>query len=468
MASLRPKIIVNKKYIGTLIAPEGSRVSAMVGTAKWGPLNTVTTITDLTNFINTFGDEKSTTGLTGIKGADLFFRNGGILKFVRIADTDTDYGSITLDSSGAVDLINLTAKHKGTLGNDISVEVVANGSNVNLYLRYSTSVENYTNAGVGYSSATDIIAAINAGSSLVTAALASGGTAGNIPVVLTETNLTGGDDGDDGLVPSNYTLAVSNLLWSEEFNYLLVPGITSDSTLQSLATQLENRASQDNKYSTLISGTILNENIATISARTSASYRLRIVSPGVIYTNRNSGLEVNLDGSYLACAYAGKLCSLETEVSGTHETVNVEGVIVNTTSGQNYYTKNEQEQLLEAGVSPVSKIGNTVQMVRDITKYNDQTSPLYEGVIVDIVDYVTGVMESYLEGKIGKPNTSINRGIYASDLDARLSVLQGQGIIEAYNQTLVNEGVSSDTIVVTATIKPAYSTNFIELNLTVQ
>jgi len=89
-------------------------------------------------------------------------------------------------------------------------------------------------------------------------------------------------------------------------------------------------------------------------------------------------------------------------------------------------------------------------------------------VIVDIVDYVTGVMESYLEGKIGKPNTSINRGIYASDLDARLSVLQGQGIIEAYNQTLVNEGVSSDTIVVTATIKPAYSTNFIELNLTVQ
>jgi len=466
MASLRPKIIVNKKFIGTLIAPQGERVSAMLGTSKWGPINTVTSITDLTSFINTFGDEKVGGNLTGIKGADLFFRNGGILKFVRLADSDADYGKLTIDDIGSSDLLAFQAKYKGTLGNNISIEVTANGANRNLYIRYANTTESYTNGGVGYSSADDIITAITAGSSLVTVSLSGIGT--NIPGVITLTNLIGGDDGDDGLIASDYTTAFTTLLYNESFNYLLTPGVTTDATYLSLSTLLENRASEDNYYSTLIGGIALNESISTANARTATGHRLRVVAPSVIYTNRNSGLKTNIDGSYLACAYAGTLCSLDIEVSGTHETVNVEGVIINTSTEQNYYTKNEQEQLLESGISPIGKIGSALQMIRDVTAYNDKTSPLYEGVIVDIVDYVTEELEEYLNAKIGKPNSSLNRNIYGDDLDAKLSVMKSQGILEAFEKSTVSEGVSSDTIIVTVSIKPVYSTNFIELNITVQ
>lgn len=467
MAQLRPKITINKQFIGNLISPVGDRVASMICTAKWGPINTVKRITNLTSYINTFGDERATSGLTGIKGADLFFRNGGVLKVVRVDDGSAAKATLTL-KEGASDVIELSGKYKGTLGNDISVEVTTNGSNRNYYIRYDNITESFTNAGTGYDDADGIITAINSNSNLITAALSSGATGTDTPDAISSTNLTGGDDGEDSLVAADYTTAFNDVLINEEFNYLLTPGLTTDSTLEALETAISNRANQNSYYSVLLSGVALNETIATSKARTSSGSRLALVAPGVVNVNRNTGLNENLDGSYLSCAVAGTLCSLDVEESGTHKSISVDDLIVDTTTNQKYYTKDEQEQLLEAGIIPVSTIGNNIQIIRSITRNSDQTSPLFELVIVDIVDEVTRQLENYLDGKIGKPNTAVNRSLYADNLDAILNNLVSQNIIETYNNSIVVEGNSPDTMVVTVVFKPVYATNFIQLNLTIQ
>ena len=83
---LRPQIITSTSVLTSLIAPAGARVAAMIGSAIWGPMDTVTNISSFSEYVRVFGDDKTGSGITGVKGADLFFSNGGTIKFVRIED----------------------------------------------------------------------------------------------------------------------------------------------------------------------------------------------------------------------------------------------------------------------------------------------------------------------------------------------------------------------------------------------
>ena len=77
MATMRPQIITTRNVIASFTAPTGARTGAMIGTAQWGAVDTVTAITTMSGFVSTFGNDISGSSLTLIKGADLFFRNGG-------------------------------------------------------------------------------------------------------------------------------------------------------------------------------------------------------------------------------------------------------------------------------------------------------------------------------------------------------------------------------------------------------
>lgn len=467
MANLRPRVIRNIDFIGSLFAPAGVGIAAMIGTAKWGELDTVTRVSNLQQFTNTFGGEKSTDGLTGIKAADVFFANGGVLKFVRIADGNEAKATYTLQNSNE-DLIDLTALYNGTLGNDISIEVTENDSNRNVYIRYDNVTESFTNAGVGYSTADDIIDAINDNSDFVVASLSDGASGDDLPDALSPTNMTGGDDGDSSLADSDYIDAINNLLWDEEYDYLLIPGKTDDSFQNNVSSLMSNRETQNNMYSSYISGVDAEESISSIADRTSSGYRIRLVAPGIKYINLHDGSEQILDGSYLACAVAGRLCTLDTERSGTRQQVAVNDLIIDDSSNKKYYSKDEQSQLLETNVIPVALTNNSIRIIRDITRNSDKTSPLFEGVIVEISDFVSNELEEYLEGKLGKPNTSDNRKTYESDIDSRFETWKRQGIIENYSESSVEEGGSPDTIIANVSFKPAYATNFVQLNIVVQ
>ena len=75
MTIIRPQIIKTVNVLSSLVSPASQRIAAMIGTSSWGPINTATSLESLSDFVSIFGDETAA-GVTGIKGAELFFNNG--------------------------------------------------------------------------------------------------------------------------------------------------------------------------------------------------------------------------------------------------------------------------------------------------------------------------------------------------------------------------------------------------------
>ena len=466
--TLRPQIITSLTSSTSFVNSAGYKTAAMIGTAQWGPLDTATTITTISEYLKTFGTDV-TTGLTGVRGADLFFRNGGVLTFVRIdgASAEAAAESVLILDDGADDaLIDLKAKYTGTYGDNISATVTATASNRNLTITDGVSTENYNNAGLGYDSTADLIAAVNAKSNLVTATLNVAGT--GLPAVLNKTQLASGDDGAT-VVIGDYTTALSDVLYSESFQYLLVPGITTDSELGTLTSALDSRASSERKFSVLVSGVVTDETISTMAARTSSSgnKRCRLVAPSVSYNERVANSDVVLNGSYLACAVAGMLCSLDYSSSATHKTVSVDDLSVLASTGKKYYNKVEQEQILQSGIIPVTLIGQNIQVVRDVTRIGDSTSTYFSGSIVDTVDYVTTQLEDYLNTVIGLPSIAANMSVWGSQCDSILEQMEKDNFLTGYTATAITEGTSANSLDVVVSIQPAYSVDFIYLAITI-
>lgn len=465
---LRPQIISNVSVNTSLIAPAGDRIAAMIGTAQWGPVDEVTYLSTLDEFVSVFKDDITGSTLTGIKGADLFFRNGGTLKFVRVEDGTADFADYTA-VNGVTDVIVFTAKYKGTFGNNILLLIEAvDTTKRKVTITDGTNIEIFDNNGSGYTTNSSIATAINAGSNLVTAAVESGQESANlVDTISSYAQLTGGANGTTSVAVANYTSILDDQLLLEEYNFLLIPGETTDANQNTIVGKLNTRATQEKLYSRYITGTVLNETIATMSARTSSGSRLTIVAPGVVYTNRYDAATLNLDGSYLACAYAGMLCGQDLEISGTHKTVNVEGIIIDTTTNKQYYSKVEQEQILGNRIAPISLINNTIQMVRGVTRNSTTTSIFFEEYIVDIIDEVTKTIEDYLNSILGNPKTNLDILAYTSRVNAILESLRTQQIIESYQDTVITSGSSPDTLLVSVNIKPTYNTNFVLLTLNI-
>lgn len=466
MTELRPQIITTENVLTSFVAPAGNRVAAIIGTSQWGPIDTVTAVANLSQYISLFGDETSD-GVTGIKAADLFFRNGGTILFVRITD-GTEVNSAYMATEGATDAINFEGKYAGTYGDNISIVVEAIDTTKRaITITDGSSTETFTNAGLGYSDNDALATAVNATSNLATATVESGQGSGIIDVISTPTFLSGGDDGTTTITQTLYTTAFDDLLIRADYNFLLCPGQTADSFHSALLAKIVNRETQENKYSRYLSGTDVDESIVTMTARTASGKRLALFAPSVKYTNRLTSVQSTIDGSYLAAAVAGLTCVLETEVSATHETVSVEGITVSTSTGQDYYNKSEQNQVLNGSISPISLIGSTIQTVRAVTTITDFTNVYFEQNIVDIVDNVRGDLETYLDTRIGKPNTESERSNVSLQCDSILNTKVQDGIIEEYQPTSAIEGASPDSMIVTVGIKPAFSTNFIYMTLNI-
>ena len=468
MGILRPQVITTENVLTSFVQPAGPRVAALIATAQWGPINTIKSISNLSDYISTFGGDKSGTGLTGIKAADLFFRNGGTLKVVRIDDGDAAKANY-MAQEGSTDQINFEAKYKGTKGDEIGVTVTANANtaaNRDIEVTDGNILEVFNNGGDGYADNDAIAAAINADSSLVTAAVEAGEGA-NIIDAITQTFLTGGDDGEDSLSNSDYTDAMDNVLLTEDYNFLLIPGVTDDSLHATIVGKLNTRASNEKKYSRYITGVAKNESISTINSRTSSGKRISLCAPNVKYTHRIDDTQDVYDGSYLACAYAGLLCRLDREISGTHETLSVEGLSVNSSTGKEFYTKVEQENVLQSRAIPFSLIGGSIQASRGVTRESDTTSVFFDEVVVDIVDFVRAEVEDYTSTTIGKPNTEDRRSIWAGRIDAILNNALREEIIQEFQPTTLVEGASPDTYIATVNIKPSFNVNFVQLTINV-
>ena len=464
MSQLRPKVNIDVKSDIALLAQTGVATTAFIGTSQWGPIDTVTTVNNLAEAITQFGDDISGETLTLIKGLDLYYRNvGGTAKIVRIADSDKTKSTLTLDA-GSTSVVRVDGKYYGTYGDNIMVTVTANGLAKDVNITDGISTETYDNAGNGYLTNNALVTAINAGSNLV-----SSTSLDNTYLVdaLSQTNLASGDDGEDGLVTSDYTDILDAELLLENFDILCVPGMTADAFQTAVMAKVNSRVIAEDKYSVYISGIAVDETIATASERTTTGQRFTLVAPNCDYTNRISDVSTVIDGSYLACAYAGLVATNWPAISPTHKILNVEGLSILESASTIYYNNGQQNQLLNSMITPITKIGTSIMPTRAVTRHTSTTEVYYEQNIVDIIHYVKYDILNLLTGFIGKPNLSRIRAVIAKNIDGYLEQYKLDEIINDFTATQVEEGTSTDTINVTMVIKPTFAVNFINVTLTI-
>jgi len=463
---LMPKVQVQVNSNLNLIPQGGAATCAMIGTAQWGPIGEVTNITTFNEGLNTFKEDIAGTSLTMIKGLDLAYGNGaGTVQCVRVASASADYSELTL-LSGSTSVVTISGAYKGEYGDNIMVTVTANTNNVayrDVVITDGLVTENYDNNQAGYSTNEALVTDINANSSLVTAT-----TISNVYLIsaLSQTNLSGGNNGTTGIVQADYTNLLDGVLYSEDFNILTVPGVTDDAIQTAIVGKLNTRASNDNAFAVYFSGIAVDETITTARARTTAGKRFALVAPNVKYTNRADGTEQTLDGSYLACAYAGVTALGWPELSGTHKTLSVAGLSVLASTGKEYYNNGDAESLLTAGIVPITKVSGAIQPIRAVTKHTSTTEVWYEQNIVDIVDYVQNQIIDVLNPFLGQPNLSRVRTVMEKNVDGILDQDKLDEVIAEYLPTVITEGASPDTVNVSITIKPTFLVNFINVTLT--
>ncbi len=445
MAEL-PRVKTTENVLNVLTSPQGDGIAAMLCTSTWGPLDEVQTVSSLSDFKKKYGID--VTGTTGYKGASAFFDNGGTLKVIRVAHTGYDKAEHTFDDGSAVDAVIITATHNGTYGNSINVTIIANGSNVDVYISNGDTSESYYNLATNAA----VVVAINTGD-LCTAAVASGSPDLVAPIVATF--LTSGNDGVTSLADADYTAAFDTYLATEDFRYLIIPGQTANAFQITMKGKLDLRATNEKKYSRYITGITADESITTIKARTLSGKRATLVSPSYNYYDTSTSMYITMDGSYLGCAIAGKLCGIGIGLAGTNKEIIA---VVDTV-----YNRPEQSELLDDSVSVVANLNGAIRYVKDMTRFTDLTSPYKLGVVVDEVDYARSIYETYLEGQLGQPNTSVNRSTIQSNLNSVSTSLINDGVIESAEPSTVELGASADKITATITIKPVYSIDYIDL-----
>jgi hypothetical protein len=479
MAQLRPRVRIDVREAITLQAQAGTGVVAILGTATWGEKNTVQTITSLSQGIDLFKDDKTgtTNTISLIKGLELLYRDGaGTVKAVRVGDGDEAKATKAFDGNagGEVGVLTFSGLYEGTYGNNIGITITANAitaTNRDITITDGLNTELFDNNGAGYATNAAIGTAINGVSTLVTVAVKAGSETSNIVDASTQTYLTGGDDGEDSLLASDYTTAFDNVLANEDFDILVIPGSdaleASDAFHASIVGKLNTRASSDDKFAIFVSGIAKDETITTAQARTASGERLTLVAPNIKYTHRIDGNQIILNGSYLACSYAGGMAGKLVQIAPTHKVLNVEGLSVLESTGKDYYNNGEQESLLSSRIVPITSIFGGIMAARGVTRITDTTSVFYEQNIVRIVDYVKAQVLTKLNGFIGDPNLERVRTIISKEVDGILEQDKLDEVIAAYQATEVACGASPDTVLVNMTIQPTFAINFINVSLTI-
>lgn len=188
---------------------------------SWGPENQIVVLDSFSDFLLYYGQGGTTPpeytagykavlqcftgeGLPGRGGA------GQILAY-RMVGSSGQAASGEFTNTSSADAITLTAKYKGSFGDQISVAVVATPSNptawtdLNIYVQGNLT-ETWTETNGDIAGLVSMINDPATGSKWVTATLGTDGTP--LELVSTPMALTGGDDGDT-LVASDWTNAMA-------------------------------------------------------------------------------------------------------------------------------------------------------------------------------------------------------------------------------------------------------------------
>jgi hypothetical protein len=162
---LSPGVNVTEYDLTTIVPSVGTTQGAIAAQFAWGPSNTIVTISDENELVDTFGKPSgSANSVASWFTAANFLAYGRDLKVVRASNTASDKnatsGNLAVLIANQEDYNNnwnypfvanlanngvVAARYAGDLGNGLRIEVFANGANSNAWSAWASTTINYAN-----------------------------------------------------------------------------------------------------------------------------------------------------------------------------------------------------------------------------------------------------------------------------------------------------------------------------------
>ncbi|MEM6829638.1 MAG: phage tail sheath C-terminal domain-containing protein [Bacteroidota bacterium] len=426
----------------------------IVGTANKGPLSEVQIISSFSEARAIFGDTgewdpKSSNNLTLVRSLELIFNNGGrTIYAVRVATGSATHAKVDL-SKGNTKYLSLKARTEGKNGESISVELVKSAES-QFIVTDGQTVEKYDLSETG--SVFDFKAletAINDNSQLVEITSSKNVETDEVA----PTYLAGGNNGENA-VSATYKNGLE-LLENELVNIVVLAG--QDTTDADLLTAHLKKTAEEKRERIAVIG-------AAKDAETSHSQnsdRLIVAAPGIKTKTVNSAtgkeISVDLPAPYMAAAVAGLIASLPVQSSPTNKILAISGL---TTT---YNTGKLEKLVTNRALAVENKEG--FRIVKGIT--TSTNTAWHQITTRRIVDYAMYGVRSGCNPYIGKLNNERVRGAMKATLDAFLTRMVNDEALISYELevTATRAEQIQGIVQVTMTLRPAFSIDFIKVNM---
>ncbi len=355
-------------------------------------------------------------------------------------------------------MVTLTARHPGTWGNEILVELAKGPSNAwTLTLTRGTAREVFSATGKTIGAVYDALSAPGASRFVTVGPTPPKDGAATFKDVAAGTPL---GKGTDGAAASAANLGEGlSALADQPVNVVLVGGMGAGATGVKAAVAGHLEASENEGR----------ERIAVLGAAGSAAAdvlsdagkfnddRIVLVAPGVVAPDAATGAPVVLPPPYLAAVVAGSLCSLAPHASLTNRTLPIDRLDVN-------YPAATVTQLLQNRVMVVRrKLGD--QVVKAITTDDGAFRQIS---VRRIVDYAKAGVRSGADPYIGKLNNARVRAALKATLDGFLSQMVLDEMLVSYelDVTASRDQEIRGIAAVAMTLQPTFSIDFIRVTIT--
>lgn len=442
----------------------------IVGTANRGPLDRPVVLGSFQEALDTFGAYDAwadpatadTPPLTLTRTLEQAFRGGAstvyAVRVANLADDETMAATTwtVQGDGGSPDLFQLVATSPGSWADDVEISVVTDDEEPPaLEIELGRVKERFQGATAG-----DIADAVNRGSRFVTAEDLDDDDRGT-PVGAVSEPTAGGPDGA-AATPIEIAEGLA-ALESEPVNILAIGGMDASTIGATVAAHLES-TENDGRERMAVLGASTDDPSSIIDgdAQAVGGPRIILTAPGIRAADAASSAAdptVDLTAPYAAAMVAGRLATLSPHVSLTNKSVPAQGLTTE-------YTRTAQKRLLQNRVLVLHRhLG--MRVLRGITT---DTGAFTQISVRRTVDYAKEGVRRGSNPYIGRLNNSRVRAALKATLDGFLSgmvldeMLTGYELEVSATRRQEIEGVA----VVTMTLQPTFSIDFVKVIMTLQ
>ncbi len=316
-----------------------------------------------------------------------------------------------------------------------------------IVVMYGNAKELYTDV-----DATNIVADINAHSTLVTAAIATGADARTPDTMPQALPLNAGANGENAS-GGDYTAALA-VLDAEPVNIVTLAGQKLSAGGSALEANVENGETNGRDRIAIVGADA--DDVATVVSNSGgvASGRVVLVAPGIRAQDLVLGTDVSLPAAYAAAAVSGLIASLAVQVSPTNKVLTVSGLT-------KLYNDGELKQLIENRVLALER-KNGIRVVKGITT---DDAAFRQISVRRIVDYAKQGTRDGSQPYIGRLNNARVRGALKATLNGFLSdmVLNEALVAFTLDVTATREQEIAGICLVTMLLQPTFSIDYIKV-----